>query len=102
MGQGNGVRIAGSQIAPVLRASKTWGDPGVISVTDVVSTTIAVTGAAVGDVALASHDQIGANDVLVSAHVQEADTVRVELLNKTGGAIEINSGTLYVTVFKRP
>jgi hypothetical protein len=70
--------------------------------TAVTSTTITVTGAAAGDAALASHDQIGANDVLVSAHVQAADTVRVVIHNKTGGDLNIASGTLYVTVWKRP
>jgi len=97
----NGVRIAGAQIAPVLRASATWNPANIVD-TAVTSTTITVTGAEVGDVALASHDQIGANDVLVSAHVQAADTVRVVIHNKTGGDLNIASGTLYVTLFKRP
>jgi len=98
---GTQVLVAGSPIAPVLRASATWNPANMVD-TAVTSTTITVTGAAAGDAALASHDQIGANDVLVSAHVQAADTVRVILLNKTGGDLNIASGTLYVTVWKRP
>ena len=97
----NGVRIAGSQIAPVLRASATW-DPGDIGDTAVASTTITVAGAVAGDTVIASHDQIGANDMIVSAHVQATDTARVVVHNKTGGNLNIGSGTLYVTVFKRP
>ncbi len=95
------VLIAGTPIAPILRASATW-NPANISDGAVASTTITVTGAAAGDVVLASHDQIGASDVLVSAHAQAADTVRVVIVNKTGGDLNIASGTLYVTVFKNP
>ena len=51
---------------------------------------------------ITTRDQIGANDVLVSAHVQASDTVRVVIHNKTGGDLNIASGTVYVTVFKRP
>ena len=50
----------------------------------------------------AAHDQIGANDVIVSAHVQAADTVRMMIVNKTGGDLNIANGTVYVTVWKRP
>lgn len=83
-----------------LEASATW-DPGNMSVDgDVVSTTIAVSGAAVGDQVSATHDQIGANSVFISAHVQAADTVRVTLMNKTGGGLNIASGALAVKVWK--
>ena len=97
----NGVRIAGSQIAPILRASATW-DPGSMADAAVTSTTITVTGAMAGDTVIASHDQMGVNDVLVSAHVQDDNTVRVILHNKTGGNLNIGSGTLSVIVFKGP
>lgn len=83
-----------------LTATATWNPANMAADGNVVSTTITVTGAAVGDVCYASHDQIGANDVLVSAHVQAADTVRVLLQNKTGGALDIASGTLRVLVWK--
>ncbi|HLP40978.1 MAG TPA: hypothetical protein VK465_05685 [Fibrobacteria bacterium] len=84
----------------MLSASTTW-DPGNMAADgNVVSTTITVTGAAVGDQASASLTTIGANDVLISAHVQAADTVRVILMNKTGGALDIASGTLAVKVWK--
>ena len=98
---GAAVLIAGSPIAPILRASATW-DPGDIGDTAVASTTITVAGAVAGDVVIASHDQISANDMIVSAHVQAADTARVVVHNKTGGNLNIGSGTLYVTVFMNP
>jgi len=34
--------------------------------------------------------------------VRAADTVLVVIHNKTGSDLNIDSGTLYVTVFKRP
>jgi hypothetical protein len=61
---------------------------------------ISVTGAETDDLVMTSHDQIGANDVLIGAHVQAADTVRVVLMNKSGGALNISSGTLTVHVWK--
>lgn len=64
----------------------------------VTSTTIVVAGARTGDPAVASHDQIGANDVMISAHVQAANTVRVILYNRTGGALDIANGNLVVAV----
>ena len=75
----------------------TW-DPANMIAGGIASTTIAVTGARVGDPAVASLATIGVNDVMISAHVQAADTVRVILLNLTGGALDIASGTLTAVV----
>lgn len=80
-----------------LTATTTW-DPALMAAGAAVSTTVTVTGAAVDDVAIAQHDQIGANDVIVSAFVQAADTVRVVLRNETGGNLDVASGTLRVDV----
>lgn len=81
-----------------LTGSTTW-DPASIADGAVASTTVTVTGAAVGDRAVASLSTLGANDVLISAHVQATDTVRVVILNKTGGALDLGSGTLNVDVW---
>lgn len=75
----------------------TW-DPPNMADGAITSTTIAVPGARVGDPAVAGHDQIGANDVMISAHVQAAAVVRVILYNRTGGALNIASGNLFVAV----
>lgn len=64
------------------------------------STTLTVTGAAVGDFALAAHDKILTNAVMVSAHVSAADTVTVILLNRTGGVLDLASGTLSAFVWR--
>jgi hypothetical protein len=83
-----------------LTGSITW-DPGNMAADgDTVSTTLTVTGAAVGDQVSASLSTIGANNVLISAHVQASDIVRVVLMNKTGGALDIASGTLAVKVWQ--
>jgi len=97
----NGVRIAGSQIAPVLRANKTWA-PGDIGDGAVATTTITVTGAANTDQVIASHTELGGDNFIISAYVQSTNTVLVLILNKAGETLTISSGTLYVTVFKRP
>ena len=68
---------------------------------DVTNTTVTVTGALVGDACFATHTAIGANNILVSCHVETSDNVRVVYLNKTGGAANIASGTQRVHVFRR-
>lgn len=78
-------------------ATATW-NPGSIADGAVVSTTVSCTPASPGDLVVASHDQLGANDVLLSAHVESSNTVRVVLHNKTGGAFDLASGTLRVMV----
>jgi len=85
--------------AGALAASATY-DPVNIADGAVTSTTITVPGAVIGDPVIASQDQFASNDVLVSAHVASADTVRVVLMNKTGAPLDLASGTLRVVVFK--
>lgn len=74
-------------------------DPASLADGAATSTTITVTGASTGDEVLATHDGLGANDVVVTGHVQAADTVRVVIVNQTGGALDIGSGTVSVKVF---
>lgn len=78
-------------------ATATW-DPPNMADGAITSTTIAVTGARVGDPAVAGLTSLGAVDVMITAHVQAADTVRVFLYNRTGGALDIASGTLTACV----
>jgi hypothetical protein len=88
----------GAAITKILSATATW-DPASIADGDDLSTTITVTGAVAGNPVFASLSTLGTNDVLISAHVQAADTVRVTLLNRSGGAFDAASGTLRVVVF---
>lgn len=98
---GTAVLVAGSPIAPVLRASKSW-TPGTINDGAVATTTITVTGAATTDPVIATHTELGGDNWIISAYVQSANTVLALILNKAGEPLTISSGTLYVTVFKNP
>ena len=60
---------------------------------------VTVTGAALGDFAVASIG-VDATDLVVTAEVTAANTVTVVVLNNTGGAIDLASATLTVRVQK--
>jgi hypothetical protein len=86
--------------AQVLYGSKTW-DPGNIANLSSANDTVTVTGASVGDVCSATLSTIGSRNMLITAHVQAADTVRVVLFNNEGAAVDLPSGTLRVKVSKQ-
>ncbi len=91
-----GVKIgtpAGTKITGHYSGTATWDPADMASDGDATSTTITVTNCAVGDPAFASHPNIGTNDVLVSAHVEAEDTIRVVLMNKTGAGLDVATGT---------
>ncbi|AGH15989.1 hypothetical protein DVVG_00003 [Dunaliella viridis virus SI2] len=81
-----------------LEGSTTW-DPGSILDGDEVAQEITVTGAALGDFALASFS-LDVTDLVINAAVTAADTVTVVLANSTGGTIDLASGTVRARVFK--
>lgn len=81
-----------------LRYSGTW-DPGNAADSTPVTTDITVTGAAVGDFALASFS-VDVVDVTLVANVVAANTVAVSLVNTTGSGVNLASGTLRVLVLK--
>jgi hypothetical protein len=83
-----------------LSATATWDPANIAADGSVLSTTVTVAGAAVGDVCYASLSSLGAVNALLSAHVSSANTVTVVLMNKTGGALDVASGTLRVVVTK--
>ncbi|MER9450108.1 hypothetical protein [Mesorhizobium sp. M0254] len=64
-----------------------------------VTTTVTVTGAALGDVAQASHTQ-PLQGITVNAWVSAADTVSVRFQNESGGVLDLASGTLTAIVIK--
>ena len=78
----------------------TW-DPGTITASGVAATTATVTGAATTGRVTATLSSIGSTNLLISAHVQSSNTVRVVLFNPTGGNISPGSGTLRIDVFTR-
>lgn len=63
------------------------------------TTTVTVTGAALGDIALASFS-LTTSGITISAWVSGADTVSVRFQNESGGPLDINSGTLKAWVLK--
>jgi len=76
--------------------TKDWGS---ISDGDEAAEEVAVTGAALGDYAVATMS-IDVTDLVITASVTAADVATVILSNETGGAIDLGSGTLTVKVFK--
>jgi len=75
-----------------------WNPPALAN--DVAAvTTVGVTGAALGDTALASLSTLTTTNAILTAHVQAANTVRVMLLNRSGATLDVASGTLRVRVF---
>ena len=76
----------------------TW-DPGSVANGAKVSTTVTVTGAALGDFVLVSFS-LDLQEMDLSGSVSATDTVEVVLGNLTGAALDLGSGTLKASVFK--
>lgn len=66
----------------------------------VATRTVTVSGAAMGDFALASFS-VTTGSLLISASVTAANTVTVVITNPTAGNIDIAVGTVYARVIKR-
>ncbi len=81
-----------------LTGSATW-DPGSIGDGNEESKEVTVTGAALGDFAIASFS-LDVTDLVLDAQVTAADTVTCILANNTGGNIDLASGTIRAKVFK--
>ena len=79
-----------------LEASETY-DAGSIADGDEEVGEITVTGAALGDFCLASLS-IDVADLAITAAVTAANTVTYQLLNNTGGAVDLASATVRVRV----
>ncbi|MCS6297172.1 MAG: hypothetical protein H8K09_13130 [Nitrospira sp.] len=95
----NSGETMGSVVAKHLSATGTYDPPNVTSGSQ-TSTTLAVSGAAVGDTVTCGHTTITADLWQISCYVSAADTVRVVLKNHSGGAIDAASGTLRADVWK--
>lgn len=83
----------------VYDGSATW-DPGSIADGDEEAKEVTVTGARLGDFAIASFS-LDVTDLVINAAVTAANTATVILANNTGGAIDLASGTVYVRVLGR-
>lgn len=85
-------------LSNTLNGSATY-DPASLTDGSEASTTVTVTGAALGDFALASFS-LSTQGIKLTAEVTAADTVTVNFHNKTGGTLDLGSGTLKARVFK--
>lgn len=83
----------------ILTGSKTFDWPSVADGA-VSTTTVTVTGAALGDCAIASLNGAVTAGAFMVAHVTSANTVSVTLFNKTGSPLDLASATLSVMVLK--
>lgn len=81
-----------------LEGSKTF-DPTSLADGAGETTTVTVTGAALGDMALASFS-LTTSGITITAWVSAADTVSVRFQNESGGVLDIGSGTLKAWVLK--
>lgn len=79
--------------------SKTW-DPANTADGAMTSTTVTLVGATLGDFTLASFSVAVPAGAILASQVTAADTVTVTLFNKTGGALDLASGTLKVGLFR--
>ena len=74
-------------------------DPPSIADGAQATTTVTVTGAALGDFVLASFS-LSLAGVIMTAYVSAADTVTILLQNETGAAVDLAAGTLKVVLIK--
>lgn len=95
----SGTNVIGTAWGKHLRGTATW-DPASLGADAETSTTLTVSGAAVGDIALCGHTQVTADLLQLSCYVNAADTVRVILENISAGTIDVSSGTLGAEVWK--
>lgn len=81
-----------------LSATTTW-DAGSIADGDEEMKEVTVTGAALGDIAICSMS-VDVADLALTCSVTATNTVTASLLNNTGGAIDLASGTLKAKIIK--
>jgi hypothetical protein len=96
---GTGIKLGGNTSAAIkghFVGSTTW-DPASVADGDDTFTNVTVTGCTVGMPASVSLTTLGTNDVLITGHVTAADNVRVVMLNRSGGSLDLASGTLRAT-----
>jgi hypothetical protein len=84
----------------ILKGTATW-DPASLANAATGTTTVTVTGAAVGDPVMGvGHTAVTAAGWTWRCRVSATNTVAVELTNNTGGTVDLASGTLTVLVSK--
>lgn len=87
------------QLGNILNASKTW-DPPSLATGAQTTTTLTITGAAIGDFVLVSFS-LSTAGLILRADITATDTATIVLLNMTGGTVDLASGTLKVRSWKQ-
>jgi hypothetical protein len=82
-----------------LQATESYDPADVASGSRAAIETITVTGAALGDLVTASFS-LDLTGMILNAWVSATDTVSYQMSNPTAGAINLNSGTIKVRVWK--
>lgn len=90
--------VENRHLAGYRTATATW-DPASIAAAAQATTTVTVTGARLGDTAMASFS-LDLQGMQMTAYVSAANTVTVVLRNGTAAAIDLASGTLRATVLR--
>lgn len=95
------VKIASGtgKLTGLLCATDTW-DPGLLADNAAEVKTVSCAGAAVGDLAFASHSSLTTSQGLLVTAYAVANAVAVTITNQTGGNNDIASGTVKVVVLK--
>lgn len=82
---------------PPLTSSVTWNPPSVADKAS-TSTTVTVTGAALGNYVQPSFS-LDLQGMQLTGNISSANTATVVLSNLTGGALDLGSGTLKVRIY---
>jgi len=90
---------AGYHLNKILHASTVFDFPNITAGTT-STTTVSVTGAAVGDAVVVNPDSVIEAGINIYGYVSAANTVTIVAANPSAGAVNPVSRTYYVTVFK--
>lgn len=91
--------IIDAAVGEILTGSKTW-DAADTADGAAATTTVTVTGAALGDFVIGVSLGVDAAGLTITGYVSAADTVTVRAQNESGGAVNLASTTLRVLVRK--
>lgn len=92
------ITIDGNTVPSRIEGTATF-DPGSLADGAGTTTTVTVTGAALGDMALASFS-LTTSGITITAWVSASNTVSVRFQNESGGTLDIGSGTLKAWALK--
>ena len=96
---GNNENLNSRFVRGVITGSATF-DPANLAAGASTNTNVTVTGAVVGDVAMANITTSTTANVIVSAFVSAANTVRVVFTNHDSAPVDLASGTVYAVVMQ--